>query len=70
MFFSGSTDGTVKLQSGASSDLTGAMPVADMGGFVLPYNPDGWFETASGEKLNAVLTDMTAMAGGLKYVTV
>lgn len=60
---------TVKFQSGASSNLTGAMPVGATGGFVLPLNELGWFETVAGEKLNLVLGSGVAVAGGLTYVT-
>jgi len=61
---------TVKLQSGGTSDLTGAMPFGANGGISLPYNPNGWFETASGEKLNMVLGSGVAVAGGLSYIEV
>lgn len=61
---------TVKLQSGASSDLTGAMPFGANGGISLPYNPNGWFQTVSGEKLNMVLGSGVAVAGGLSYIEV
>ena len=61
---------TVKLQSGASSDLTGAMPFGANGGISLPYNPNGWFQTVAGEKLNMVLGSGVAVAGGLSYIEV
>lgn len=58
---------TVKFQSGASTDLTGAMSPGANGGLSLPFNQAGWFETAAGEKLNAVLGGATTLAGGLTY---
>lgn len=58
---------TVKFQSGASTDLCGAMSFAANGGISLPFNPVGWFETAAGEKLNHVLGSAVAIAGGLTY---
>lgn len=61
---------TVKLQSGATTDLTGAMPFGANGGISLPYNPSGWFETVAGEKLNMVLGAGIAVAGGLSYIEV
>jgi len=61
---------TVKLQSNAATDLTGAMPFGANGGISLPYNPTGWFETGSGLKLNMVLGSGVAVAGGLSYVEV
>lgn len=61
---------TVKFQSGATTDLTGAMSFAANGGISLPFNPVGWFETAAGEKLNHVLGSNVAIAGGLTYIEV
>ena len=61
---------TVKFQSGASSDLTGAMPFGANGGISLPYNPVGWFQTVSGEKLNMVLGSSVQVSGGLTYIEV
>lgn len=61
---------TVKFQTGAASDLTGAMSFAANGGVSLPYNPLGWFETTSGAKLNHVLGSSVAISGALTYVEV
>lgn len=61
---------TVKFQSGASTDKTGAMSFGANGGISLPFNPVGWFETASGEKLNHVLGTSVGIAGGLTYIEV
>lgn len=61
---------TVKFQSGASTDKTGAMSFAANGGISLPFNPVGWFETTAGEKLNHVLSNAVAIAGGLTYIEV
>jgi hypothetical protein len=58
---------TVKFQSGASTDLTGAMPFAANGGSSDPYSPVGLFETAVGEKLNVVLVGAGNIAGHLSY---
>lgn len=70
MFLVAAAATTVKFQSGASSDKTGAMSFAANGGISLPYNPVGWFETAAGEKLNHVLGSSVAFAGGLTYIEV
>lgn len=64
------TTGTIKFQSGASADLTGAMKVNDGTPLLLPFNPVGWFETTAGAKLNAVLATMTVFTGCLIYVEV
>lgn len=70
MFVVANLDGTIALQSGASSALTGTMTVRQGGGFVLPYNPLGWFETVAGEKLNAVLATITQLSGSITYIEV
>jgi hypothetical protein len=58
---------TLKLQSGASTDLTGVMTSTS---FVWPWNPHGWVETASGQKLNAVLGGATQLSGTITYIAV
>ena len=69
MFFVVAGATTVKFQSGATTDKTGAMSFAANGGISLPYNPNGWFETAAGEKLNHVLGSAVAIAGGVSSTT-
>lgn len=49
--------------------LTGVMDVGDNLQLVLPYNPAGWCETASGKLLNLELGAATSVAGLLTYVT-
>lgn len=57
-----------KFQSGASgTDLTGLFYPAANGGFVLPFNPQGWFETTSGALLNLNLSGAVAVGGCLLY---
>lgn len=61
-----------KFQSGASgTDVTGLkyMPAAGAG-LVAPFNPVGWFETASGVLLNLNLSTGVAVGGELVYVEV
>lgn len=70
MFFVVAGATTVKFQSGATTDKTGAMSFAANGGISLPFNPTGWFETVSGEKLNHVLGSSVGIAGGFLYVEV
>jgi len=69
-FLSVAGDTTIKFQSGGSTDLTGAMTVKAGGGFVWPYNPVGYFQTASGAKLNMVLGTGVQVSGGLTYLEV
>lgn len=62
---------TVRFESGASGTaLSGQMQLAANGGFVLPFNPAGWFETAADALLNLELSGNTSVDGGLGYVEV
>lgn len=62
---------TVRFESGAGGTaLTGQMNVIANGGFVLPFNPKGWFETASNTLLNLELSGAVSVDGCLSYVEV
>ena len=62
---------TVAFESGASGTaLTGDMELAADASLVLPFNPEGWFETAAGALLNLELPGTDAVAGCLSYVEV
>lgn len=66
-------NGTVnaKMQSGASgTDLTGLYYLIANTGFVLPFNPAGWFETAATTLLNLNLSSAIAVGGCLTYIEV
>lgn len=61
----------VKWQSHVTpTDLTGLAYFAANGGYVLPYNPVGWFQTVSGEALDINLSGAVAVGGSITYVTV
>ena len=61
----------VKWQSHVTpTDKTGLAYLAGNGGYVLPFNPAGWFETISGEALDINLSGNVAVGGSLTYVTV
>src|SRR5581483_6498825 len=63
--------GTVspKFQSDAGgTDLTGAMPMVANGVITLPFNPEGWCETAAGKLLNLRLSAGVAVTGVVTYV--
>ena len=61
----------VRFESGASGTaLTGQMNLTTNSGFVLPFNPVGWFETASNTLLNLELSGATSVDGSLTYVEV
>jgi hypothetical protein len=61
----------VRFESGAGGTaLTGQMNLVANTGFVLPYNPVGWFETASNTLLNLELSAAISCDGCLTYVEV
>jgi hypothetical protein len=61
----------VRFESGAGgSALTGQMNLIANTGFVLPFNPAGWFETASNTLLNLELSAGVSVDGALTYVEV
>ena len=61
----------VKWQSAtAPTDKTGLAYLAPNGGYVLPFNPVGWFETIAGEALSINLSGAVAVGGSLVYVEV
>lgn len=57
---------TVKLQSGAASDLTPPFHIAANGNITLS-NPLGLFESVSGQKINAVVSGVTTYSVFLTY---
>jgi hypothetical protein len=65
------SSGTVnaKWQS-ASTDKTGLAYFVANTGYVLPYNPLGWFETAANEALNLNLSAAIAVGGSITYIVV
>ena len=56
--------------SGSGSAITALIADGANGGLVLPYNPDGWFDTTPGEGLS--VTTGTGSTTGItgKYVTI
>jgi hypothetical protein len=71
LFLVASAAVTARFESGAGGTaLTGQMQLAANGGFVLPFNPLGWFETASNTLLNLELSGAISVDGGLNYVEV
>lgn len=62
---------TVRFENGAGGTaLTGQMNLVANSGFVLPFNPVGWFETAANTLLNLELSGATSVDGCLVYVLV
>lgn len=60
-------DGAATVIFGGS---TNKINLAANGGFVLPFNPAGWFETAAGQLLKVNLSAANSFSGGLVYVEV
>lgn len=61
----------VKWQSHVTpTDKTGLAYLAANGGYVLPKNEYGWFETVAGEALDINLSGAVAVGGSLVYVEV
>ena len=61
--------GELRFEDGANGNaLTGRFPVAANGGFVLPWNPAGWFQTSLSTLLNLEVTTATAARGCLVYI--
>lgn len=58
----------VKWQS-SGNDITGLAYFAGNGGYVLPFNSVGWFQSNPGEDLNINLSAATGVGGSLVYVT-
>jgi len=54
----------------AGTALTGQMNLTTNSGFVLPFNPVGWFETSANTLLNLELSDAISADGSLVYVEV
>lgn len=62
---------TARFESGAGGTaLTGQMQPTQGGGFVLPHNPAGWFETTAGALLNLELGGAQSVDGVLTYAEV
>ena len=58
----------VRFESAAGGTaLTGVMSFAANGGYVLPYNPLGWFETVANELLNMELGAAVQVSGSITY---
>lgn len=61
----------VRFESGAGGTaLTGQMNLVANTGFVLPFNPAGWFETAVNTLLNMELSAAVSVDGSLVYIEV
>lgn len=60
---------TFKSAAGGTA-LTGAMALAANQSLLLPFNPQGWFETAAAALLELALSGTTQVSGALAWVAV
>jgi hypothetical protein len=61
----------VRFESGAAGTaLTGQMNLVANTGFVLPFNPAGWFETGANVLLNMELSAAISVDGSLVWIPV
>lgn len=65
IYFTSAAAGAV-IFGGSSNTIN----LAANGGFVLPFNPYGWFETVASELLNMTASSTGPFSGGLVYVEV
>jgi hypothetical protein len=65
IYFTSDTGGTAIFGNG-----TNKIGLAANGGFVLPYNKVGWFETAADHDLVVNMSAATAFAGGFTYIEI
>lgn len=69
VFIIAATATTAQFQSGAGGTaLTGACPLGDTGGYVLPFNEGGWFQTEPNTLLNLSLGGAVSVAGSISYI--
>lgn len=57
----------IKFRS-ATTDITALFPLGANGGFVLPFNEHGWFQTNPGEALNINMSVATATGVQVHYI--
>ena len=60
---------SVKFRS-ATIDISATFPLAANGGFVLPFNEHGWFETNVSEALQLNLTAAAAVGTQIQYIII
>lgn len=62
---------TARFESGAGGTaLTGQMVLAANGVLTLPFNPEGWFETAAAALLNLELSAAVSVDGAVTFAEV
>ena len=68
VFLTLSVTGNIKWQSHTlPTDLTGLSPITATGGYVLPSDYFGWFQTLPGESLDVVILGGGTVGGILNY---
>lgn len=64
-----SADVAVKFRS-ATTDISSSKEIAAKGGFVLPLNPQGWYQTAANEALNINLSGAANVGVDITWVPI
>jgi hypothetical protein len=59
----------VQFRRGGANIVAGSYHLPSMGGFVLPENRSGWFQTSIGEPLLLNLSLVTVVSGVFSYIT-
>lgn len=67
LLMSGGTVNARFESAAGGTSLTGQMQLTAQAGFVLPFNPVGWFETVAGQALNLELSGAVSVDGCLVY---
>lgn len=71
LFMVSAGDVVARFEDGAGGTaLTGQMNLTTNSGFVLPFNPVGWFETTANTLLNLELDGAVSVDGSIVYVEV
>lgn len=71
IFMIAAGDVVARFESDADGTaLTGQMDLTTNSGFVLPFNPVGWFQTDAGELLNLELDGAVSVDGCLVYAEI
>ena len=71
LFVANTTAQTITFKSGAAGTaVTGAMAIGTLSQITLPYNSQGWFETAAATLLELFTSGSTLVAGVIGYVQV
>jgi hypothetical protein len=52
------------------ADIFGPSPITATGGYILPFNAGGWFQTLVGDSLVLLPSPSASVGGGISYIWV